>query len=352
MVANASASIVPLCVMTCEAPGVDLRLPPHPPTRARASCPAIFLAEWARNPFPMEDGAIEPIPGLEGVFGRGPFNYSVVDLVAVPSSLAPGPYVLSWRWDAEQTKQVWSQCSDVVVVAPGKSGATRDSTSSTSSARSAGKPRPQPQAADVSAVLPSGAAHLCSGSSLGLDVRDCDAWVDLYDAAGGADWPETWRAGCPGEQLRTDPCGCNGYWQKNVKCSDKRDLKRITELYLLGSVVTGPVPPSLLNLTALVALSLVGTSLSGPVPPTLFDALPLLEMVWLDHNPRLTGTVPASLARLPIGQVSALELHGSGFGGALPDGVDWTAIPDCTLNGLVFDCPLPPGAETCGAACA
>jgi hypothetical protein len=33
-------------------------------------------------------------------------------------------------------------------------------------------------------------------------------------------------------------------------------------------------------------------------------------------------------------------------------GVCVCSIPDCTLNGQVFECPLPDGAEVCGAACA
>jgi len=41
------------------------------------------------------------------------FGFSVVDKVLVPAELAPGPYLLSWRWDAEQSKQVWQNCADV-----------------------------------------------------------------------------------------------------------------------------------------------------------------------------------------------------------------------------------------------
>lgn len=55
---------------------------------------------------------------------------------------------------------------------------------------------PASASAMTAAVLPSGAKHLCTADSLGLDVRDCDAWVALYDAFNGENWPETWRAGC------------------------------------------------------------------------------------------------------------------------------------------------------------
>merc|ERR1711904_85670 len=44
------------------------------------------------------------------------FQWSVVDKVRVPN-VAPGDYVVSFRWDSEQTPQVWASCSDVTIVA-------------------------------------------------------------------------------------------------------------------------------------------------------------------------------------------------------------------------------------------
>ena len=38
------------------------------------------------------------------------------DVVKIPSSLAPGKYVLGWRYDCEATAQVWSSCADVTLV--------------------------------------------------------------------------------------------------------------------------------------------------------------------------------------------------------------------------------------------
>merc|ERR1712176_1024636 len=43
------------------------------------------------------------------------FQWSVVDQVKVPQ-VPPGDYVLSFRWDSEQTPQVWASCSDVTIV--------------------------------------------------------------------------------------------------------------------------------------------------------------------------------------------------------------------------------------------
>jgi len=44
---------------------------------------------------------------------------TIIDRLEVPTSLAPGAYVLGWRWDCEETAQVWSSCADVFIdVAP------------------------------------------------------------------------------------------------------------------------------------------------------------------------------------------------------------------------------------------
>mmetsp|Transcript_20223 Transcript_20223/g.56068 ORF Transcript_20223/g.56068 Transcript_20223/m.56068 type:complete len:414 (-) Transcript_20223:94-1335(-) len=39
----------------------------------------------------------------------------VSDNVFIPSELAAGDYVLSWRWDCEETAQVWNNCADVSI---------------------------------------------------------------------------------------------------------------------------------------------------------------------------------------------------------------------------------------------
>ena len=39
----------------------------------------------------------------------------ITDRVRIPQGLAPGDYVLSWRWDCEETAQIWANCADVVI---------------------------------------------------------------------------------------------------------------------------------------------------------------------------------------------------------------------------------------------
>merc|ERR1712107_793092 len=47
-------------------------------------------------------------------------KFEIVDRVQLPSDLPEGNYHLGFRWDCEQTPQVWSSCADVrVTSAPG-----------------------------------------------------------------------------------------------------------------------------------------------------------------------------------------------------------------------------------------
>jgi hypothetical protein len=60
----------------------------------------------------------EPLPGLSGYFPPGyptvdGLPYSIIDEVAVPTDLEPGDYLLSWRWDCEQSNQIWQNCADI-----------------------------------------------------------------------------------------------------------------------------------------------------------------------------------------------------------------------------------------------
>ena len=42
-------------------------------------------------------------------------NLEIVDRLQIPAGLAPGRYVLQWRWDCEESDQVWASCSDVTI---------------------------------------------------------------------------------------------------------------------------------------------------------------------------------------------------------------------------------------------
>ena len=39
----------------------------------------------------------------------------IIDWLHVPLDLRAGEYVLGWRWDSEETAQVWTHCADVTI---------------------------------------------------------------------------------------------------------------------------------------------------------------------------------------------------------------------------------------------
>ena len=43
-------------------------------------------------------------------------NLEVVDKVRIPQHVKPGKYVVQWRWDCEESDQVWASCSDITVI--------------------------------------------------------------------------------------------------------------------------------------------------------------------------------------------------------------------------------------------
>ena len=45
---------------------------------------------------------------------------SEVRQVMIPADPAPGRYVVSWRWDCEETDQVWQSCADVNILPQNK----------------------------------------------------------------------------------------------------------------------------------------------------------------------------------------------------------------------------------------
>jgi len=58
-------------------------------------------------PWPTSDPTAPPT----GVAPR----FAIVDKLRLPSDLKPGHYLLSWRWDCEETAQVWMACADIMV---------------------------------------------------------------------------------------------------------------------------------------------------------------------------------------------------------------------------------------------
>lgn len=292
-------------------------------------------SHWSKNPIPQEKELRDPaLWPFDNYFGRGPFSMSIVDTIEVPAGLAAGHYVLSWRWDAEAVQQVWQSCSDINII--------RAATNSSSS-----QPAPVNASSFSSSTAPyKPSGPVCEGASLGLAVSECTAWTEFYDALIGEHWLNCSKS-------RLDPCGCNaqGTWGRTITCTNSRNYQHITEIYLgIGNNVTGTIPAIINKFTELKAFDLNTNLVHGTIPSEIGD-LPNLVSIWLDHNPLLSGSLPASFAKLD--KLEQVELHECNLTGVLPAAA-YASWPDCLLGSAFggFDCPLPAGAETCGASCA
>lgn len=72
-------------------------------------------------PCPWDDGWYSQ-PGVahsvdvEGACSGDWTGGVIIDEVIIPADLPAGDYVLGWRWDCEETSQVWASCSDVTIL--------------------------------------------------------------------------------------------------------------------------------------------------------------------------------------------------------------------------------------------
>jgi hypothetical protein len=81
---------------------------------------------WGKNPAGSSNQAqtgegfqpfCEDSAGYSCTSEWGPYNMEIVDKVQIPANLTAGEWVLGWRWDCEESNQIWQSCSDVTVVA-------------------------------------------------------------------------------------------------------------------------------------------------------------------------------------------------------------------------------------------
>jgi hypothetical protein len=56
----------------------------------------------------------EPLSGHSG-FGKDVPEWSIMDKVTIPADLEEGEYMLGWRWDCEESTQIWQNCADIIL---------------------------------------------------------------------------------------------------------------------------------------------------------------------------------------------------------------------------------------------
>ena len=82
---------------------------------------------WAMNPIPRNDykqtgqgftpkcnTSEKRCQGMEDGSSADP-TLEIVDYVQIPADLPEGAYVLGWRWDCEESNQIWQSCSDITI---------------------------------------------------------------------------------------------------------------------------------------------------------------------------------------------------------------------------------------------
>ena len=58
-----------------------------------------------------------PAPGISGYANVNATRFSyIVDLIRIPEDIRPGRYLLGWRWDCEESAQIWQNCADILIV--------------------------------------------------------------------------------------------------------------------------------------------------------------------------------------------------------------------------------------------
>merc|ERR1712195_307203 len=118
----------------------------------------------------------EPLSGHSG-FGKNVPDWSMMDKVLIPADLEEGEYMLGWRWDCEESNQIWQNCADIVL--------TKDAPPSTT------VPAPSPPPAQTcSGFMPDAATYACyyAGCKTGESTacEECCEGCHLESGAKGA----------------------------------------------------------------------------------------------------------------------------------------------------------------------
>jgi len=83
-------------------------------------------------------------------FGKNIPEWSMMDRVVIPEGLEEGEYLLGWRWDCEESTQVWQNCADLVL--------TKDAPPPSPAPSPAPTPSPTDQ---CSGFTPDAKSHAC-----------------------------------------------------------------------------------------------------------------------------------------------------------------------------------------------
>ena len=176
---------------------------------------------------------------------------------------------------------------------------------------------------------------LATVRSFGGDVcsEDRDALIALYNATGGANWDANRSR--------------NGYtnWLSSLTVGEwdgvtTDDDGRVTRLSLIGSNLTGELPPELGTMSHLKWLNLCcNVNLTGSIPPELGN---LTNLEYLDlFATNLMGSIPPELGNLK--NLKRLRIQLANLTGQIPPELgNLHSLVDLSLGGNYLTGPIPP----------
>ena len=153
------------------------------------------------------------------------------------------------------------------------------------------------------------------------------ALIDLYNSTNGASWTNNtgWVTQTPGTECTWFGVTCDGtpvvtqiFLPGNLLSgplpSTIGNLTNLNTLWLQSNQISGSIPTTIGNLTNVFQLSLFGNQLTGSIP-TEVGNMTSLQFLYLGVN-QLSGTIPASLGNLTV--LNYLELASNQLTGSIP----------------------------------
>lgn len=152
----------------------------------------------------------------ENSLGNPSFDeWVLVDQLQIPTELPLGEWILGFRWDCEQTPQVWQQCASINVVAPPSN--------------------PTPAAPPTLAPLCGDAAHGCCLQQ-GGEGGNCSVWSAVNTCVQSKDHCE---GGTPKHFRENSIVGCNGVWMPQSTAASAKRCVNSNNKHVCGYNCTG-----------------------------------------------------------------------------------------------------------------
>ena len=170
-------------------------------------------------------------------------------------------------------------------------------------------------------------------------VNDSLALVDFYHNMDGDNWTDNtgWLSGPLSEwtgvilyEDRVTGINLRSNGLSGTLPASFADLSALTSLDLAYNTIQGELPPEIFKLSRLAHLSLTGNGISGSIPAAVAQ-LTVLERLYLANN-ALTGPVPPEIGQCTL--LYTLHLYNNQLEGPLPDAVyDLTRLQTLHLSG-------------------